>query len=110
MNSVCAILRRRKSEVNMLIEVLKVKDEISEWDRAYINSDQIMEITDYHCGYFATAIGITQVLMSTGYELLIVEDFENFVARVEGYIPNEGDDFISSVDLIISEINRQLEE
>ena len=94
----------------MLIEVLKVKDEISNWDRAYINSDQIMEITDYNCGYLGTCVGMTRILMSTGYEVIIAEDFENFVVRAEGYIPDEENDFDSSVDSIISEIKRQLEE
>ena len=101
----------RKNEVrNMLIEVLKIKDEISKWDRAYINSDQIMVITDYNCGYLGTNVGMIRILMSTGYELLIAEDFENFVARVESYTPNEGNDFVSAVDSIIDEIERQLEE
>ena len=86
----------------MLIEVLKVKDEISDFEFAYIDSDKIIAIEDYKCNYLATGIPILHIKCISGYGILIVEYAEDFINRIT-------DNELSAIG-IVQEIKRQLEE
>ena len=86
----------------MLIEVLKVKNECSDFEFAYIDSDKIIAIENYNCGYLATNIPILHIKCISGYGILIIEFAEDFINR----ITNEE---LSAMG-IVQEIKRQMEE
>jgi hypothetical protein len=101
MNSDCAILRRRKSEVSMLIEVVKLYDKKKTDDsgRAYIYSDKIISIESRSEIYTNTNIGITHIKSISGHGMLIIEDLDHFVYRLQNSI--------GPADEVYNEILRQ---
>ena len=86
----------------MLTEVLKVENEYSSFEFAYIDSDKIIAIEDYDSNYLATDIPILHIKCISGYGILIVEYAEDFINRIT--------DKELSAMAIAQEIRRQLEK